>query len=81
MGKEQSMKDEKVVFFTSKEQLEEIDDFRFNSRLSSRAEAVRRLIDIGLEYEKKKIQQELTKSLLIAAQDQKEYGKKPRKND
>ncbi|MBF0345328.1 MAG: hypothetical protein HQL06_13995 [Nitrospirae bacterium] len=40
-------KDEKIVFFTSKSQLARIEDFRFSHRLSSRAEAVRKLIEIA----------------------------------
>ncbi|MBF0316998.1 MAG: hypothetical protein HQL04_02405 [Nitrospirae bacterium] len=68
-------KDEKVVFFTSKSQLARIEDFRFSCRLSSRAEAVRKLIEIAIVVidEKKKTSHSLTSDHLKAAEEQEPY--------
>jgi metal-responsive CopG/Arc/MetJ family transcriptional regulator len=39
----------KMMLYMSKELLEKIDDFRFENRFYSRAEAVRELIRLGLK--------------------------------
>lgn len=41
-------KDQKLIIMVSKEQLDQVDDYRFKNRIHSRAEAVRQLIDKGL---------------------------------
>ncbi|MBF0336401.1 MAG: hypothetical protein HQL05_01080 [Nitrospirae bacterium] len=68
-------KDEKIVFFTSKSQLAKIEDFRFSCRLSSRAEAVRKLIEIAIVSldEKKKTSHSVTGDYLKAAEEQEPY--------
>jgi metal-responsive CopG/Arc/MetJ family transcriptional regulator len=70
------IKDEKVVFFTSHIQLEKIEDYRFAQRLSSRSEAVRKLIEVGLETldEKKKTETKRGGGLLKAAEPQEGYA-------
>lgn len=42
-------KTEKIMIIVSKEWLQRVDDFRFKNRLNSRSEAIRRLVDKGLE--------------------------------
>ena len=45
----------KIIFIADDELLERLDDFRFENRINSRSEAIRRLIDEGLKkYEKPK---------------------------
>jgi metal-responsive CopG/Arc/MetJ family transcriptional regulator len=44
----------KLLFVIPQELLDRIDDFRFNNRINSRSEAVRRLIESGLESAKPK---------------------------
>ncbi|MBF0555339.1 MAG: hypothetical protein HQK96_12425 [Nitrospirae bacterium] len=75
MTQEEPAKDEKVVFFTSHSQLEKIENFRFDNRIGSRAEAIRNLIDIAIETirEKKKASQPYESGMLIAAEQQKRY--------
>ncbi|WP_420266444.1 hypothetical protein [Candidatus Magnetominusculus dajiuhuensis] len=75
MTQEESAKDEKVVFFTSRLQLDKIENFRFDNRIGSRAEAIRNLIDIAIETirEKKKASQPYESDMLIAAEQQKRY--------
>ncbi|MCI4624536.1 MAG: hypothetical protein L3V56_01090 [Candidatus Magnetoovum sp. WYHC-5] len=79
MLKDDSVKDEKIVFFTSKTQLDSIDDYRFSNRISSRAEAVRQLIDVALSaIEKKKSRRRIyneNNGVLIAAEKQEVYKK------
>ena len=44
----------KILFSATKDLLERIDDFRFENRIESRSEAMRRLLDEALrKYEKK----------------------------
>ena len=44
----------KIIFVADQKLLERLDDFRFENRINSRSEAIRRLIDEGLKkYEKK----------------------------
>ena len=44
----------KLLFVVDKELIKKIDDFRFENRINSRSEAIRRLINEGLKnYEKK----------------------------
>ncbi|MBF0321035.1 MAG: hypothetical protein HQL01_14650 [Nitrospirae bacterium] len=83
MTQEEPAKDEKVVFFTTRLQLDKIENFRFDNRIGSRAEAIRNLIDIGIEAirEKKKASRPY-EPMLIAAEKQKKYDpnlKPPRK--
>ncbi|MBF0538729.1 MAG: hypothetical protein HQL03_10815 [Nitrospirae bacterium] len=75
MEEDAESKDEKIVFFTSKSQLAMIEDFRFSRRLSSRAEAVRKLIEIAIVVleEKKKTSHSLTSDYLKAAEEQEPY--------
>jgi metal-responsive CopG/Arc/MetJ family transcriptional regulator len=42
-------KDPRVILPLSRELLERVDDFRFENRLNSRAEAIRRLLQGGLD--------------------------------
>ena len=44
----------KILFVMENELLKRIDDFRFDNRINSRSEAVRRLIESGLESSKPK---------------------------
>ena len=44
----------KLLFVIPQELLDRIDDFRFDNRINSRSEAVRRLIESGLESVKPK---------------------------
>ena len=39
----------KILFVMEKELLKRIDDFRFDNRINSRSEAVRKLIEAGLK--------------------------------
>ena len=42
-----------IIFVAEEELVERLDDFRFDNRINSRSEAIRRLIDDGLKkYEK-----------------------------
>jgi metal-responsive CopG/Arc/MetJ family transcriptional regulator len=50
----------KILFVMDKELLKRIDDFRFDNRINSRSEAVRQLIESGLESEKPKNKKEIT---------------------
>ena len=44
----------KIIFVAEQKLLERLDGFRFENRINSRSEAIRRLIDEGLKkYEKK----------------------------
>ncbi|UCF82084.1 MAG: hypothetical protein JSV50_12815 [Desulfobacteraceae bacterium] len=44
----------KLLFVVDKKLINKIDDFRFENRINSRSEAIRRLINEGLKkYEKK----------------------------
>lgn len=69
-------KDEKIVFYTSRSQLDKIEDFRYANRISSRAEAVRKLIDLAIEsiVQKKKSLPMLQSDLPLAAETQENYG-------
>jgi hypothetical protein len=80
MTADEDAKNEKVVFFTSSLQLSRIDDFRFSRRISSRAEAVRNLIDIaiGTLGEKKKSSRIPETGMLMAAEVRKSYTPKKR---
>ncbi|MBF0459231.1 MAG: hypothetical protein HQK99_15175 [Nitrospirae bacterium] len=80
MTQEEPAKDEKVVFFTSRLQLDKIENFRFDNRIGSRAEAIRNLIDIAIETirEKKKSSQPYEFDTLMAAEQQKKYESKAR---
>ncbi|KWT86948.1 hypothetical protein [Candidatus Magnetominusculus xianensis] len=75
MTQEEPAKDEKVVFFTSRLQLDKIENFRFDNRIGSRAEAIRNLIDIAIETvrEKKKTSQPYESTALMAAEQQRKY--------
>ena len=42
----------KLIMVIEKDLLERVDDFRFENRIPTRAEAVRRLIRDGLQYNK-----------------------------
>ena len=43
----------KIIFVADNELLERLDDFRFENRISSRSEAIRRLLEEALKkYEK-----------------------------
>jgi metal-responsive CopG/Arc/MetJ family transcriptional regulator len=44
----------KLLFVIPQELLDRIDDFRFNNRINSRSEAVRKLIEAGLATTKPK---------------------------
>jgi metal-responsive CopG/Arc/MetJ family transcriptional regulator len=45
----------KIIFVADDDLLERLDDFRFENRINSRSEAIRRLINEALQkYEKKK---------------------------
>jgi metal-responsive CopG/Arc/MetJ family transcriptional regulator len=45
----------KIIFVADDDLLERLDDFRFDNRINSRSEAIRRLINEALKkYEKKK---------------------------
>ena len=44
----------KLLFVIPQELLDRVDDFRFDNRINSRSEAVRRLIESGLESAKPK---------------------------
>jgi metal-responsive CopG/Arc/MetJ family transcriptional regulator len=44
----------KLLFVIPQELLDRIDNFRFDNRINSRSEAVRRLIESGLESAKPK---------------------------
>lgn len=48
----ETKKTERVGLVLSAEELEQIDDWRFDSRIGSRSEAIRRLIQAGLEAQK-----------------------------
>jgi len=39
----------KIIFVMDKDLLKRIDDFRFENRIGSRSEAIRRLIEEGLQ--------------------------------
>jgi metal-responsive CopG/Arc/MetJ family transcriptional regulator len=44
----------KIIFVADNDLLERLDDFRFDNRINSRSEAIRRLINEALKkYEKK----------------------------
>jgi len=44
----------KIIFVADNELVERLDDFRFENRINSRSEAIRRLMDEALKnYEKK----------------------------
>jgi len=44
----------KIIFVADNELVERLDDFRFENRINSRSEAIRRLMDKALKnYEKK----------------------------
>ena len=44
----------KIIFVADKELIDRLDDFRFENRINSRSEAIRRLINEGLKkYQKK----------------------------
>ena len=44
----------KIIFVADDDLLKRLDDFRFDNRINSRSEAIRRLIDESLKkYEKK----------------------------
>jgi len=43
----------KILFVMEKELLKRIDDFRFDNRINSRSEAVRKLIEAGLAIKPK----------------------------
>ena len=44
----------KIIFVADNELLERLDDFRFDNRINTRSEAIRRLLDEALKkYEKK----------------------------
>jgi len=47
--KNKKVTETKMMLYMSKELLEKIDDFRFENRFYSRAEAVRELIRLGLK--------------------------------
>lgn len=44
----------KILFVMDKELLRRIDDFRFDNRINSRSDAVRQLIEAGLNVKKQK---------------------------
>jgi metal-responsive CopG/Arc/MetJ family transcriptional regulator len=44
----------KIIFVMEDDLLKRVDDFRFDNRINSRSEAVRRLIESGLESAKPK---------------------------
>jgi metal-responsive CopG/Arc/MetJ family transcriptional regulator len=39
----------KIIFAMDKDLLKRIDDYRFENRINSRSEAIRRLIEVGLQ--------------------------------
>jgi metal-responsive CopG/Arc/MetJ family transcriptional regulator len=44
----------KIIFVADNDLLERLDDFRFDNRINTRSEAIRRLLDEALKkYEKK----------------------------
>jgi len=44
----------KIIFVADNDLIDRLDDFRFENRINSRSEAIRRLIDEALQkYEKK----------------------------
>jgi len=45
----ETRKDVRLNLFFETKEIEKIDDFRFQNRIASRAEAIRRLIELGLE--------------------------------
>lgn len=44
----------KMLFVLEQELIDRIDDYRFDNRINSRAEAIRRLIEAGLKAESSK---------------------------
>ena len=44
----------KIIFVMEDDLLKRVDDFRFNSRINSRSEAIRQLIEAGLVASKPK---------------------------
>jgi len=52
---------ERITIMLSPDELEPIDDFRFASRLSSRGEAIRRLVRAGLTVEAKSLKKVASK--------------------
>jgi metal-responsive CopG/Arc/MetJ family transcriptional regulator len=46
----------KVIFVADDDLLERLDDFRFDNRINSRSEAIRRLINEALKKYEKKLQ-------------------------
>jgi len=51
---ENELKSERVTTMMTPRELREIDDWSFSHRIRSRGEAIRRLIEIGLEAVKQK---------------------------
>jgi len=45
----ETRKDVRLNLFFEPKEIEKIDDFRFQNRIASRAEAIRRLIELGLK--------------------------------
>jgi hypothetical protein len=45
---------ERIIFPASKELVQQIADYRFENRIESRSEAIRRLIEAGLKAESKR---------------------------
>jgi hypothetical protein len=45
----ETRKDVRLNLFFEPKKIEQIDDFRFQNRIASRAEAIRRLIELGLK--------------------------------
>ena len=45
----ETRKDVRLNLFFKSQEIEKIDDFRFKNRIASRAEAIRRLVELGLK--------------------------------
>jgi hypothetical protein len=44
-------KEERVQFLTTAEQLQALEDWRFENRIGSQGEAIRQLIDLGMQVQ------------------------------
>ena len=76
--KDSKAKGEKVVFFTTSDQLQRIEDFRYLNRITSKSDAVRKLLDIAIDTvnEKKKADSTFVTEMAIAAEQQTPYRPK-----
>lgn len=54
MGDEKELKDQRIPIMMSESEVRSIDDWAFASRLRSRGEAIRRLCQLGLAFERRR---------------------------